>query len=183
MGRPVDARAAIADARTAAAEVPDGFLAEALLLDREGKRDQAIAAFTRAVDTGSTSPYAPYRLAMLLWQPQMDRETQVRIEKLLGQAISSNKRNATAYARFGEIRGILGSGEPMPYVLQAITLEPGEPSHRLTAARVLWRQKKYGDALKQAQAAASVARTEEERGAAMQMIAAIEEAQRATDFD
>lgn len=184
MRRPVEARAAIADARTAAADAPDGFLAEALMLDREGKRDDAIAAFTRAVDAGSTNPYAPYRLAMLLWQPQMDHDTQVRIEKLLGQAIALNKRNAAAYARFGEIRAVLGSGEPMPYVAQAITLEPGEPSHRLTAARVLWRQKKYGDALKQAQTAAALARTEEERNNATQMVAAIEEAQRrASNFD
>jgi tetratricopeptide (TPR) repeat protein len=184
MDRPVDARAAIAEARKTAVDAPDGFLAEALLLDREGKRDEATAAFTRAVDAGSTSPYAPYRLAMLLWQPQMDHETLVRIEKLLGQAISSNKRNAAAYARFGEIRAILGSGEPVPYVVQAITLEPGEPSHRMAAARVLWRQKKYGDALKQAQIAAALARTEEERRDATQMIAAIEEAQRrAANFD
>jgi len=184
MGRPVEARAAIADARRTAAEVPDGFLAEALLLDREGKRDEAITAFTRAIDGGSTSPYAPYRLAMLLWQPQMDHETLVRIEKLLGQAIASNKRNAAGYARFGEIRAILGSGEPMPYVSQAIALEPGEPRHRMTAARVLWRQKKYGEALKQAQIAASLAHTEEERRDATQMIAAIEEAQRrATNFE
>jgi len=108
----------------------------------------------------------------------MDHETEVRIEKLLGQAISANKRNADAYARFGEIRAILGSGEPTPYVMQAITLEPGESRHRLAAARVLWRQKKYGDAFKQAQIAATLARTEEERREAAQMIAVIEEAQR-----
>jgi ribosomal protein L1 len=87
---------ALAEARKAAADALDSCLAEALLLDREGKREDATAAFACAVE----------------------------------------------YAAFGDVSAILGSCEPMPNVVRAITLEPGEPNHRLTAARVLWRQQK-----------------------------------------
>jgi tetratricopeptide (TPR) repeat protein len=176
MGRPVEARAAIAEMRKAAPDAPDGFLAEALLLDREDKRDEAVAAFTRAIDGGSTSPYAPYRLAMLLWPPDADREIFARIEKLLGQAISLSNKNADAYSRFAEARSILGTGEPVPFLVQAIKLEPAEADHRLTAARVLWRQRKYDDALTQAKTAMTLARSDEQRQAATKMMAAIEQA-------
>ncbi len=71
MDRPLEARAAIDGARKAAA-TPDGYLAEALLLDREGKREEARAAFERAVDAGTPSSYAHYRLALLRWAPSPD---------------------------------------------------------------------------------------------------------------
>jgi len=48
----------------------------------------------------------------------------------------------------------------------------------LTAARVLWRQQKYDEALKQAQVASALARTDDKRRQANEMIAAIEEAKR-----
>jgi tetratricopeptide (TPR) repeat protein len=178
LGRSMEARGAIAEARKAAADAPESFVAEGMLLDREGKREEAIAAFTRAIDGGSASAYAPYRLAMLLWPSQLDRDTFTRMEKLLGQAMAANSRNANASAALGEVRGILGSGDPLPLVLRAITLEPAEASHRLTAARVLLRLQKYDDALKVARIAEGLARTDEVRRQVTEMIGSIEEAKR-----
>jgi tetratricopeptide (TPR) repeat protein len=178
MGRPVEARAAIADARRAAADAPDSFVAEAMLLDREGKREDATAAFIRAMDGGSANAYAPYRLAMLLWPSQLDRDTFTRIEKLLRQAVAANNRNASASAALGEVRGILGAGDPLPLVLRAVTLEPAEASHRLTAARVFLRLQKYEDASKAARIAEDLAGTDDMRQQATKMIALIDEAKR-----
>lgn len=63
--------------------------------------------------------------------------------------------------------------------MQGIKLEPAEPNHRLTAARVLWRQQEYDEAVKQAQmAAAALARTEDDRRQGTEMNARIEEAKR-----
>jgi hypothetical protein len=114
----------------------------------------------------------------LLWPSQLDRDIFTRMEKLLGQAVAANSRNAYASAALGEVRGILGSGDPLPLVLRAITLEPAEASHRLTAARVLLRQQKYDDALRVARIAEGLARTDEMRRQATEMIGSIEEAKR-----
>jgi len=98
MRRPVEARAAIEEARKVDPSAPESFVAEALLLDRDGKHDEAKAAFTRAVDAHSTSGYAHYRMASLLWRPDVDRDTLTQIEKLFNVAITLNNRDADAYA-------------------------------------------------------------------------------------
>src|SRR5205085_3963737 len=71
MNRPAETQAAIDEARKAG-PAPESFVAEALLLDRGGKTDEAKTAFARAVDAGSTSGYAHYRLASLLWHADAD---------------------------------------------------------------------------------------------------------------
>ena len=173
MNRPVEARAAIKQARQAPASIPDTFLAEALLLEREGKTDEARVAYEGAVENGSPSGFAHYRLATLRWRPQPDRDTLAGIEKLLLKAVSLNNRHAPSSALLGEARSLLGSGEGLPFARRAIALAPAEPSHRLTAARILLRQKAYVEALKEANAALALARTDEERRQARTLIASI----------
>lgn len=173
MNRPVEARAAIKQARQAPAPLPDAFLAEALLLDRDGKADEARAAYEAAVENASSSGYAHYRLATLRWRPQPDRDTLAGIEKLLLKAVSLNNSHAPSSAFLGEVRSLLGSGEGLPFARRAIALAPGEPSHRLTAARILLRQKAHAEALKEANAALALARTDEERRQAQTLIASI----------
>jgi tetratricopeptide (TPR) repeat protein len=174
MNRPVEARTAITQARKPPASLPDTFLAEALLLDREGKTDEARVAYEGAVENGSRSAYAHYRLATLRWRPQPDRDTLAGIEKLLLNAVSLNNSHAPSSAFLGEVRSVLGSGEALPFVRRAIALAPGEPGHRLTAARILLRQQAYVEALKEANAALALARTDEERRQAQTVIASIE---------
>lgn len=169
MGRPVEARAAIEAARKGG-ETSDSAVAEALLLDADGKAEEAKAAFARAVEQQTTNAHAHYRLAALLWHDDMDHDTLVRVEKLLSGAIALNTRFAQAYALLAQTRAMLGVGEPVPLALRAISLEPAEPFYRLSAASVLWREKKLDEALKHAQAAASLADTDEERRQAADMI-------------
>jgi tetratricopeptide (TPR) repeat protein len=174
MNRPVEARAAIKLARQATPAVPDSFLAEGLLLDREGgKNDEARAAYERAVENGSSSGYAHYRLATLRWRPQPDRDALAGIEKLLLKAVALNNRHAASNAFLGQVRSLLGSGEALPFVRRAIALAPREPSHRLTAARILLRQKAYDEALKEGEAALALVRTDEERREAQALVASI----------
>ena len=175
MRRPVEARAAIDEARKAG-PAPDAFTAEALLLDAAGEEDEAKAAYARAAEAGSTSPYAYYRLASLLFRPEPDHDTLVRIEKTLSQAVALNNRYASAYALLGETRSLLGTGEPLGMALRAISLEPGEAHYRLTAASILWRQRNYDDALKQAQAGLSLADNGDERRRAEKMIESLTKA-------
>jgi tetratricopeptide (TPR) repeat protein len=178
MRRPVEARAAIAEARKAG-DAPDSFTAEALLLEREGKTEEAKAAYERAAAAGTTIEYAYYRLGSMLWQPDSSPETLQRVEDLFAEAIKRNTRDAWAYASIGEVRSVRGSpGDPMGMVRRALSLEPGEAHHHLRAASVLWRQKKYDEALVQAQAARELATDDQVRQHAADMIEGISRARR-----
>lgn len=176
MNRPADARAAIEQARRADPAPADSFLAEALMFDREGNSDAARAAFQQAVDRGSASAYAHYRLAALRWRPQPDRDTLAEIEKLLLKTVALNNRHDAAYAYLGEVRSLLGNPEAAGLVRRAISLAPTKARHHLTAAGVLMRAKVPDEALKEARAALSLAQDAESRNAAEAMIRSIEQA-------
>jgi tetratricopeptide (TPR) repeat protein len=162
MNRPADARAAMADARKAGPS-PDADVAEGLLLEREGKTDEAQAAYQRAVDAGSTSPFAYRRLASLLWQHQPDHDQLVRIEAFLAKATEQNVRDDYAYAMRGEARSELGEHDGLGLVRRAISLAPQEAEHHLSAARVLARDRNFDEAQKEVQTALALAQSDEER--------------------
>ena len=173
MRRPVEARAAIAEARKSGEPAPETFVAEALMLDRDGKNGEAKAAFARAVEAGSISPYAYYRLASLSWRPDADHDTLVAIEAALDRAVNLNIRDAAAYAFLGQTRAVLGTGDPVALVRRAVFLEPWDANHRVDLAFVLSREHKYDEALAEAQAALALAKTGEERQRATQEIESI----------
>jgi tetratricopeptide (TPR) repeat protein len=162
MNLPVDARAAIAEARKAGPS-PDADVAEGLLLEREGKTDEAQSAYQRAVDAGSTSPFANRRLASLLWRRQPDHDQLVRIEALLAKATELNIRDDYAYAMRGEARSDLGEHDGLGFVRRAISLAPQEADHHLSAARLLAREQKFDDAQQELQTATALAQSDEER--------------------
>jgi hypothetical protein len=173
MGRSIESRAAIAEARKADANAAASHVAEGLLLDQEKKRDEAKAAFARAAELGSTSAYAHYRLASLTWQPDPARETLVDIERHLTKAVGLNVRYAAAYAWLGEVRAYLGNADSIGLIRRAISLEPMESRHRLRAAHLLMRQRKPDEARVDAQAALTIAETDEERRDAQELLDAI----------
>ena len=70
MHRPIEARAAIAEARKADPNAAGSYVAEGLLADSASKNTEAKAAYAKAVELASSSPYAYYRLASLTWQPE-----------------------------------------------------------------------------------------------------------------
>ena len=173
MRRPVEAGAAIAEARKADAAAAESHAAEGILLDQDRKADEARAAFTRAVDGGSTNAYAHYRLAGLLWRRQPDPEALTRIEKLLTRSTELNARYAPAFGFLAETKSLLKSPDALGVVRRAIQLAPAEPDHRLTAARILWRSRNLDDALKVAQVGLALATTDEDRREARELIDAI----------
>jgi tetratricopeptide (TPR) repeat protein len=175
-GRPLEARAALTEARGQDPKEPGSYEAEGLLLDQENKPDEARVALTKAVEAGSTSPYAHYRLASLTWRRDADPEALKAIERLLANAIGLNPRYAEAYSWLGEIRAVLGIGEPAGLVMRAVTLEPREPLHRLRAAAALVRLRRFEEAAVQAQAAQTLAASDNERQRAKQLLDVIAKA-------
>jgi hypothetical protein len=159
MRRPVEARTAIDEARKAGGAA-GAEVADALLLDSEDKDDAARAAFARAVDAGSTDAYAYYRLASLLWTRDADHETLTRIQTLLSKATALNNRYAAAYDFLAGVDDQLHVGDPAGLAMRAVSLEPSDAHHRLTAARLLANARRYDEALKQAQAAIELADSE-----------------------
>lgn len=169
MQRPAEARAAIAEARAQDPKAPASYEAEGLLLDRENKPDEAKQALTTAVEAGSTSSYVHYRLASLIWRPVADQDLLKAIEGHLVRATTLNTRDANAYSWLGEIRAVLGVGDPAGLILRAVTLEPDEAVHRLRAAYVLIRQRKYDEAAAQVEAAQRFASNDSERRRAQEL--------------
>jgi tetratricopeptide (TPR) repeat protein len=178
MGRPVEGRAAIAEARKIDPKASGSYTAEALILDREKKQDEAKAAYTTAVELGTASAYAHYRLASLKWQPRPTPEQLKELETLLSHAVDRNVRYAAAYAWLGQVRASLDTPDAIALIRRAITLEPRESTHRLRAASVLLRQGKYADARADAQAALALAASDENRREAQELLDVIAKASR-----
>jgi tetratricopeptide (TPR) repeat protein len=171
--RPVEARAAIAQARKegAAAET---HVAEGLMLEREGKSDEARAAYEQAAAAGSKSPYAHYRLATMRWNPNPSTEALKEIEQLLTKAVSLNTRHADAYDLLAEVRSLLGDPNAPALAIRAVQLEPADPDHRLTVVRILLRQKRPDEARKVLQEAMAFPMSPEQVQRAKQLQSALE---------
>jgi hypothetical protein len=170
MRRPVESRAAIAEARKEDPNAAGSYTAEGLLSDQEDKDAEAKAAYTKAVELGTTSSFAYYRLATLTWQPNASAAVLAQIETLLSGAIKYNVRYASAYAWLGELREVAKSDTGIALIRRAIALEPQEPNHRLRAAYVLGRQGKAAEARAEAQAALTLADDDAERKRAQDML-------------
>lgn len=179
MRRPVEARAAIAEARKADPNAAGSYVAEGLIADQEDKDPEAKAAYGKAAELNAASPYAYYRLASLTWQPNPSKEIYTEIEKHLSKAVELNLRYASAYAWLGEVRAFLGSADSIGLVRRAIQLEPMEPAHRLRAAIVLLRVGKPTEARADAQAALALADNDAERREAERVLEAVRKAEAA----
>jgi tetratricopeptide (TPR) repeat protein len=152
--RPDEARSLIDEARKADPALAAADEAEGLLLDREGKGEEAAAAFSRAVDRGSVSYYACYRSAQALWRADADHETLTRMEGRLDRAVKLNFNSAASYALLADVKSQLDGGETaLGLARRAVSLEPRNPDHRLVVARVLDRLGRRDEARKEAEAA------------------------------
>jgi tetratricopeptide (TPR) repeat protein len=166
---------AIAEARKADPSDAETYTAEGQLLEREGKRDEAVAAYRTAIEHGSQNAYAYYRFGVLSWGRDPDRDTLASIENALARAIDLNNRFASAYAALAEARAALHA-EPdaaVSLVKRAIALEPSEPQHHLSAARIFWRLTRFDDARKEAQTAAALAQAPDDRDEAQRILTSI----------
>jgi tetratricopeptide (TPR) repeat protein len=174
MGQPVEARAAIAEARKSGGVLGDTYLAEALLLKGEGKDDDVKAALERAVSEGSQTGYAHYELARLQWQAESSPELLAAREKLLRRAAELNPGWSWTFAMLADIRSQLGHDDGLDFIVRAIRMAPTEASHRLTAGLVLLRAGRHAEALKAVDAGLALASDESERARARELQQAIE---------
>ena len=90
MGRPVEAQAAIQEARTADSGSAASYDAEGLLADRDKDRPRATQAYARATELGSTNAHSHHRAAQLLWKPEADAPTLAALRQRLERAIELN---------------------------------------------------------------------------------------------
>jgi TPR repeat protein len=138
MGRPVEAQAAMREARTADPRSPASYDAEGQLADRD--RDEATAnqAYARAVELGSTSAYSHYRAAQLAWTPDADAATLGRIRRVLERAIELNGSDSYASSYLADV--LVQQGDPaaaLTAAQRAVALDPGGSYHRVAQARAL----------------------------------------------
>lgn len=164
MNRPADARTAIAEATKADSALPGPHDIDAQLLERENKPAEARAAYEQAVAAGSTNFYTYYRLAALMWTSSAQPADLDKIEELAGRSASLNDAYAPAQDFLASIRLRLRKpGAAITPATRAIELRPDQASQRLTLAEALFQSGEKAQALKVAQTALTVARTDEER--------------------
>jgi Flp pilus assembly protein TadD len=180
MGRPVEARAAINDAKKADAKLAAAFDAEGILLDTERKTDEARAAYATAIDLQSTNAFVHYRWSALSWGAQADAATKTRIDQSLDRATALNDRFAPAFAMSAFVKAQLGHpDQALPLAVRAVQLAPGESQNRVRLASVLLRLSRRDEARVQASMAFELSTNDAERRAAQQIIDAIVRAQAA----
>ena len=171
MGRPVEARAAIAEARKDDPKAAASYVAEGLVADRDNKPEEAKAAYTKAAELETTNAYAYYRLAQLTWQPNASKETLAAIEHILTKAVGLQhalRRRLRLAGRGADVSRQPRRARPHP----PRDLRSTRP-RRVTACAprsVLMRQGKPAEARADAQAALALAETDQERQEAQRLL-------------
>ena len=164
LGRAVEARAFAAEAAKADPALPGPWEIEGSLLDAEGRRDEAKAAFAKAVEAGSKNAYTHYRLAQLEWVPNPDAAQRERLVTRLEAARALDPERAQTLSFLAE--ALSGQGkhqEAADLAIQAVKIEPAETYHRMALARILWNARQPDEAIRVAQSALPTADTEEEK--------------------
>lgn len=176
MGRPVEAQAAIREARTADPRSPTSYDAEGLLADRDGDDARARQAYQQAVELGSASAYSYYRAAQLAWKAQADAATLAGQRRLLEKAIELNGAYANAYSYLAEVLVQQGEAQAaLAPALRAATLEQGRSYHRVALARVLQALGRTEDARKAAELGMKLAENDGERSNAERFLLFLDE--------
>jgi tetratricopeptide (TPR) repeat protein len=173
MNRLDDARALIGEARKAETSNASSYDVEALLFERNRQAGEARTAYAKAVELNSQNFYSHYRVAVT------DVETSVNppdgLEKQVRRAIALNDAYAPSYSLLANI--LLQGTQPasaLEPALTAIRLDPGDSFPRLTLARVYWRLNRRAEAMGVARSGLSLARGDQERGAAKELITFME---------
>ena len=171
MNRPVDARALVDAAKKADPTLSSVYDSDGLVCDIEGRKDEALAAYSKAVELGTGNFYAHYRHAQLSWRQNADAPTLRAIEKSLERAIALNADYAPAYSFLADTKVSLSAADVAePLARRAVSLEPTASYHHTTLAWVLVRLSKRDEAVREAQTALSLARNAAERQRAQSLL-------------
>lgn len=172
MREPAPAARALAEsAQKADPNQPVAHEVVGLIADDENRPDEARPAFALAVEHGSQSFYAHYRLAQLLWKPGNDRGTLERIAKVLEKSAQLNPDHAWSHRYLADTRVSLGdAAAALEPARKAVLLAPGEPFHRSTLARVLGSVGQLDAAQQEAGRSLALAKTDEEKRQARELM-------------
>lgn len=171
MSRPSEARALLAEARTAE---PPSILTdevEAVLLDTEHKDKEALDVYTRAAKGGSSNFYVYYRRGSLLWQPDSSKEIVAEAAAAYTEAVRLNPDNAWAETSLARALAEVEPGErSIAAARKATALEPGVVAHRLALTQALFSAGKTDDARREAERSLVLATEADDRADAQRWI-------------
>lgn len=179
MGRLVEGRALIAEARKSNASLAAIDDAEGMLLDREDQDAPALAAFVKAAAAGSTNYWTYYRQATLRAQAGVNAESLPLIRTALESSTKLNPAFANGLAFLASIQ--MQSRDPeaaTESARRAADLQPNVMSHRITLVQALMFANRLQDAEAIGRDALKSARTPQERSALEQILAGIAARQR-----
>jgi Flp pilus assembly protein TadD len=171
-GRATEARALVAEARKAATPPVTSFEVEAMLLDLEGKRDDARSALLKAEELGSANFFVHYRLATLTLPTTVDPPALAAANKRLRRAAELNDVHVPTLSLLANVLAQEGQGaEAVTFAAKAVRLEPGDTQTRLSLARGMWAAGRRDEATGHARAALTLAKSEEERNQVQELLA------------
>lgn len=164
MNRPDDARALIAEARKADPALVAADDVEAMLLDRQQQRDQAVAAYTKAAAENSSSFWVYYRLASLSSGGRIDPGRLAELSGRLERAVALNPSYGPALSFLASVQASQKHvDQAIDLALRAARSEPGELSHRLLLAGLLAAANRPRDAADVAREALPLSRTPQDQ--------------------
>lgn len=170
MRRPAEAKARLAEARGLQPGIGDEV--EGLIAESEGRRDDARAAFGRAIDQPFTTWFAPYRLAM--FETPTGQAGYRRMRQWLEQATA---RNPLADEAWASLAVAMAAGDDRDAALaalaRALELAPLSSDNRRYAAYAYLRLGMMAEARQAAGLARAYARTPQERGMSQDALAAV----------
>ena len=172
MGRPVEAKALIAEARRGG-DPPAAHEVEAVLAIVDGNADAMRSALAKAEERGSTNFYAYYQLGLRVLGDEPSASDVATAERRLRKAVELNPFHPGAHAGLA-IALSLGSDEgrtrAIPVAQKALSLAPRDFFTRIAAARALWNAGQRDVATAQARAAITLATDDGDRRQAQQML-------------
>jgi len=179
MGRPVEAQAAIREARTADARSPLSYDAEGLLADHDRDKPRAVQAYAQAVELGSTSAHSHYRAAQLAWKANADAAALAALRQRLERAIELNEYYANAHSFLAEVLAMQGNGQAaLASAQRAVTLEPGNSYHRVALGRALQALGRTDEARRSAELGLQLADNDADRSNAERLVLYLDETSR-----
>ena len=168
-GRPQEARAQVA----AAGNPPAGGEVEGALLDRDGQRDAARAAYGRASDAGDATFYGEYRFASLSWPENgaPSTATLARMEKALRRSVSLNAIFAPSHLMLAEVLLQLERyADALPVAERAEALDRRSMYAQMAMSRALLGVGRRDEAMTAAKRALSLSLRDDERRSAQRLI-------------
>jgi Tfp pilus assembly protein PilF len=164
-GRPNEASRLAGEALALDAANAAAHEALAVVAVRQGKEDDALASFARAVELRDASDFAHYSYGRLLWGRASDDATLEKVEQAFLRAAELNTSYADAYDALASVMAARGAplSKTLPLAVRAAQLEPSDIDHIITALRLAARGGQAAEVRRRAEGLLSNATAEDRR--------------------